>query len=173
MQDYKQQEPLYTSTTSSIGGIDYPNDSSVVSIYGSPTDLSTGFFVLNHRGYIFAQQTGTYVFTVSNVDDVDDVVSLWLGDQGYTGWKRDNDDLDVSITGASASYSYQMMAGQYTAVRIVFAQAQGPATFHLTVTAPDGTVILDSNSQGSPYLVQQSCDGRTAPPYAVPFGAET
>jgi hypothetical protein len=37
--------------------------------------------------------------------------------------------------------------------------------FQLSVTAPDETVILDSDTPNSPYLVQYSCDGTTAPPY--------
>ncbi len=65
-----------------------------------------------------------------------------------------------------------MVEGQYYPLRIIFAQAQGAATFGMNVTAPDGTAILDSNTQNSPYIVQNSCDGVTAPGYS-PYGRET
>lgn len=132
--------------------------------------MSTNFFVLNHRGYIYAQQTGNYTF---NVGDVDDSVYIWVGSLAYSGWTGANANLFVTIGETkTGSLTISLNEGQYYALRIVFAQAQGPATFTVEVTAPDGSVFLSDSSTASPYLVQYSCDGTTAPQYA-PFGQET
>lgn len=72
----------------------------------------------------------------------------------------------------AATTTYALEAEEYLAFRIVFGQAQGAAVFQFSVTAPDGTVILDSNTEDSPYLVQYSCDGTTAPEFPA-FGSET
>lgn len=161
--------------TSSIGGID-ESGSGDESIYGSPP-LSSTYFVLNHRGYIFAQQSGTYTFDISSVDDT---VYLWIGSDAYSGWTAADSNIEVSYAvtaspkhAGSGSYSIDLVQGQYYPVRIIFAQAQGGAVFEITVTAPDGEVFLSSSTTGSPYLVQYSCDLVTAPPYAEPFGSET
>lgn len=79
---------------------------------------------------------------------------------------RGNDNLDASYDNGpgSQTITYSLTAGEYLPIRIVFAQAQGAAEFGLSITAPNGS---------SPQFVQCSCDGRTAPAYAEPFGAET
>lgn len=151
-----------------MGGIDIPGDSEF-SIYGSQP-VSTNYFVLNHRGYVYAQQPGTYTFEASQVDDS---VYIWVGPVAYSGWNGPNANLFVTIgQGGTGSYSIDLTEGQYYALRIVFAQAQGPASFSLQVTAPDGSVFLSDSSTASPYLVQYSCDGTTAPKYPA-FGQET
>lgn len=131
--------------------------------------MASDYFVLNHRGYIYAQQTGTYTFSVGSVDDA---VCAWVGALAYTGWVRANDNLDAAIFIPYPTYSVDLVAGQYYPIRIVFGQAQGAASFEMTVTAPDGTSFLGGSTGASPYLVQFSCDGVTAPAYAS-FGQET
>ena len=54
----------------------------------------------------------------------------------------------------------------------MFAQGQLAAVFRMSITALDGIVFLDPSTNGSPYLVQHSCDETSAPPDAQPFGAE-
>lgn len=72
----------------------------------------------------------------------------------------------------SATYNTTFVAGQYYALRIMFAQAQGDAAFAMRVTAPDGTVFLGAGVASSTYLVQYSCDGVTAPRFPA-FGSQT
>lgn len=140
-----------------------------MTIYGQCERSSSDFFTLNQRGYIFAQQTGTYTFTAS---DIDDIVELWIGDKAYSGWTRQNADLDLAIFQNYVPFSIDLTAGQYYPVRIVFGQAQGAAKFQMAVTAPDSTEFLGPNSQESPYLVSYSCDESTAPRFPS-FGAES
>jgi hypothetical protein len=114
------------------------------------------------------------VFTF-NFDVPDDAVWMWLGPNAYSGWTRANADVFVGAAyyGATAqSFSTTLVEGEYVPLRILFAQAQGGMSFYFSITAPDGTVVLDSNTQDSPYLVQYSCDGVTGPAFPA-FGAET
>lgn len=144
-------------------GLNVSDSGTVISIYGSPVEFQSEYFIINHRGYIFAQLTGTYTISVSSVDDT---VCLWLGATAETGWTRSNDNIDASYDNApgTETITYNLMAGQWLPIRIVYAQAQGDATFSLSITAPDGSV---------PPFFQDSCDGTAAPAYAQPFGAET
>ena len=167
----KTVQPSYNSTTTQAGGINVQAASSI-SIYGSTQTFSSTYFVLNHRGYIFAAATGTYTFSTSNPDDI---VFLWLGPNAYSGWTGNpsggNDAFRVPYQGYGST-TYNLVQGQYLPFRIVFGQQGGPVRFTFTITAPDGTVILDSNTQDSPYIVQYSCDGVAAPQWQD-FGAET
>jgi hypothetical protein len=161
-------QPDYTSTTSTIGGINNQNNDEP--IYGSAQTFPLNYFALNHRGYIFAQLDGDYTFTFPEPDDI---VLLWVGERAYSGWTRANADaINIVNGGQTVTHKVTFEAGKYYPIRIIFGQAQGPATFTASVTAPDGTVILSSSSGASPFLVQYSCDGVLAPPFA-PFGAET
>ena len=64
-----------------------------------------------------------------------------------------------------------LVEGEYYALRVMFGQAQGGAVSATSITAPEGTVILDPYSSPSPYLVQYCCDGVLASDYAA-FGSE-
>lgn len=136
--------------------------------------MTANYFALNHRGYIYAALTGAYTFSFFGVDDA---VWLWVGPTAYSGWTRANADLTVTFQfenpyrPASGSRLIQLTHGQYYPLRIMFAQTYGEAVFQFTVTAPDGTEFLSSDSAGSDYLVQYSCDGTTAPQFP-PFGSE-
>lgn len=154
------------------GGLD-EGDVDNISIYGSTETFESDYFTLNHVGYIFAEVSGIYTFTFTSVDDI---AFLWLGDNAYSGWTRNNANMyavhsSSSATG-DATTTYTLVAEQYLAFRIVFGQAQGAVEFFFSVAGPDGTIILDSDTEDSPYLVQYSCDGTTAPAFPA-FGSET
>lgn len=161
--------PECTGVTNSLGGFDYPENPNGVTIYGQCTLSSSAFFTLNQRGYIYAQESGAYTFSASNIDDI---VELWIGSTAYSGWTRANANLDQAIFQSAQPFTITLTAGQYYPVRIVFGQAQGAAAFDMTVTAPDGSVFLGPDSGASPYLISYSCDGTTAPAFPT-FGQET
>lgn len=142
-----------------------------ISIYGSSETFQSDYFTLNHVGYLYAEVSGSYTFTFSNVDDI---ALLWFGSTAYSGWTRDNADMIATDdeNDAGATMTYTLTEEEYLPFRIVFGQAQGPVDFYFTVAAPDGTIILDSDTENSPYLVQYSCDGTTAPAFPA-FGSET
>ena len=68
------------------------------------------------------------------------------------------------------STTVSLTAGQYLPVCIFYVNAQKAAVFSLSVTRPDGKVLLDATTPSSPYLVQFSCDGQA--PMFAPWGQE-
>ncbi|KAL7792081.1 GLEYA domain-containing protein [Trichoderma ceciliae] len=165
---YKTIQPDYESFTNIIGGISF-QDSAPKSIYGSPP-LPESNFILNHRGYIYARQTGTYTFTLNQVDDA---AFIWVGSEAYSGWTGGNADAKALYNNgpAKGTYTINLREGRYYAFRIIYGQGPRIAEFDITVTAPDGTSFLSSSSPGSPYLVRFSCDRTTAPRFSS-FGFE-
>ncbi|TIA26524.1 hypothetical protein D6C81_00676 [Aureobasidium pullulans] len=167
---YANRNPTWAADTTKVGGIDISSSNSqAISLYGSSTQVSSQYFILNHRGYIFAQVPGTYTFIISNPDDI---VFLYLGDNAVSGWTRGNANAVASCCSnypTRASTSYTLEAGDYLPFRIFFGQQGGPVRFAFSITAPDGTVILDNNTSESDFVVQYSCDGTSAPAFA-PFG---
>jgi hypothetical protein len=167
----KNVQPYYQGTTTQAGGID-EQASGDISIYGSTETFPDTYFVLNHQGYIFAETTGTFTFSSSNVDDI---VFLWLGPDAYSGWTGDSDGGNYALRltlSESGSATYDLVQGEYLPFRIIFGQQGGPVEFFFTITAPDGTVLLSYETPNSPYIVQYSCDGVLAPEFP-PFGSET
>ncbi|KAI5194691.1 hypothetical protein E4T39_08550 [Aureobasidium subglaciale] len=168
---YWNYTPDYSGTTTEVGGINEGGES-YITLYGSDKTVPSTFFVLNHRGYIFAQVAGVYTFTTSQADDI---TYLYLGDAAYKGYTRSNYDAKAVCCDApanSASSMHTLAAGQYLPFRLVFGQQGGPVVFSFSITAPDGTVILDANTQDSKFIVQYSCDGTTAPAFPA-WGQET
>jgi hypothetical protein len=161
---YWNYAPNYSGTTTKVGGINEPAGS-YVDLYGTGETVPASYFVLNHRGYIFAQVDGDYTFTTSQVDDI---TYLYLGDDAIRGYGLANYDARAVCCSApanSASATYTLKTGDYLPFRLVFGQQGGPVIFSFSVTAPDGTVILDADTQNSDFIVQYSCDGTTAPAF--------
>ncbi|KAM0262774.1 hypothetical protein ACHAQJ_001568 [Trichoderma viride] len=167
-EEYKTIQPDYESFTNIIGGISF-QDSAPKSVYGSPP-LPESNFVLNHRGYIYARQTGSYTFTLNQVDDA---AFIWVGPEAFFGWTGANADETALYNNgpAQGTYTVALREGRYYAFRIFYGQGPRIAEFSITVTAPDGTTFLSSNTTGSPYLVRFSCDRTTAPRFSS-FGFE-
>ncbi|KAI4851190.1 hypothetical protein E4T45_05188 [Aureobasidium sp. EXF-8846] len=168
---YASLTPNWESTTNKVGGINV--DGSTIQIYDSGHYEYSQYFILNHRGYVFAQIAGTYTFSLSNPDDV---VFLYLGEKAKSGWNRNNADAAASWSpetnyGHYASAQYTLKAGEYLPFRIFFGQQGGPVKFAFSITNPDGETILDSNTAESDFIVQYSCDETTAPRFP-PFGKE-
>ncbi|KAI1379298.1 GLEYA domain-containing protein [Hypoxylon crocopeplum] len=164
---YKTQTSSISGVTNTIGGIRTAGGQQI-SVYGNPQTFNGDYFVLNHRGYLFAVVSGTYTIQVTGADDA---VFLWYGPNAYSGWTRANANLIVTYGGGSPSIDVQLTQGDYLPIRIVYAQGQGLAAFEISVSV-GGNVLLDSNTQNSPYIIQYSCDGTLAPQYP-PFGSET
>ncbi|KAH8678509.1 GLEYA domain-containing protein [Xylariales sp. PMI_506] len=166
---YKDETPNFTGVTTTAGGIDTSSGGDIT-VYGTSTEFSSDYFVLDHRGYLFAALNGTYTITVSSVDDA---AFFWLGPDAYSGWTRANADASITYNGGPGrgSASIDLVEGEYLPIRIMFVQAQGSAVFQVAIASPDGTVFLSSTTEDSPYLIQYSCDGVTAPTYA-PWGQE-
>ncbi|KAL2029250.1 hypothetical protein VTO58DRAFT_108442 [Aureobasidium pullulans] len=169
----KQMTPTYNSTTNQGVGI-YGSEWSSVSLYGSSQMYSDNYFYLSHKGYFFAQVTGYYNFTIK---DADDIAYVWMGDAAYSGWTGGPSGGNYVAKARCCwppentnTTTYWMEAETYVPFRIVLGQQDGSTSLGLTITAPDGTVILQTGKE-SDYVVQYSCDG-SAPPFPD-WGYET
>jgi len=165
-ENYKSTSPATSGITSTVGGIT-TQGGQMVSVYGDTRQFSGDYFALSHKGYLFASVTGRYKFTVSNVDDT---VFLWLGSSALKGWTRNNADLVVGLK-KPATTEIDIPGGHYMPIRIMFVQAQGLAKFDMLIQGPKGETIADSTTQSSPWILQYSCDGSSAPAFS-PWGQE-
>jgi hypothetical protein len=163
----KRGWPLYTTgTTLRIG---FADTRAPGALYGY-TPPSHQNISVNHRGYFFAQASGVYTFRAPRSNDV---TMLWLGDKAVRGWTRGNADLDQIWEGSTkvrVSFDARLERGRYYPLRIVWANAVGEGNMKITVTAPDGSVVV--SDEPSPYFVRYSCDETTAPRFPT-FGNET
>lgn len=98
--EYSAFDPTYFKTANptvdgvtGYAGISGPcgDTSSTYSFYGNTEYCSN--ITLDYRGYLYAAQTGTFTFSVSNVDDI---VLVWVGPNAYSGWTRTNAALVVT-----------------------------------------------------------------------------
>ncbi|KAF5985149.1 conidiospore surface protein [Fusarium coicis] len=173
-QSFKQVNPVYVGTTRQIGGLFQPSSGAQSGpIYGSTTDLDLDYFALNHHGFLYSCDAGTYKFDIPYANDA---VYLWTGAKAYAGWNSGNADAKALYNqpdhiAGSAHFEVDLPAGVYIPIRFVYGQAQYGGGFTFSVTAPNGQVLVSNDITASPYIVQHSCDGVTAPQYP-PFGQE-
>lgn len=144
-------------------------------VYGTTVPCQN--FILSYRGYIFADQVGTYTITVPA--GADDREWVWIGPVAYSGWDNNNNVVEASFSGLTttpsnvASYTVTQ-AGEYIPYRVLLAQDTGPMTLTIEITAPDGVTQLmqsDGTKTTSNNLVRFSCDGSS--PAFEAFGSET
>ncbi|KAF7887247.1 uncharacterized protein EAF02_003894 [Botrytis sinoallii] len=166
---YKTQTAEITGNTTAVSYSVTTYTNTAVSVYGSTQKLNDFYLVIDNRGYLFAQMTGTYTFSTTSADDI---FFLWVGANAYSGWTRANADLIATLTYPSQTFTIDLVEGEYYPMRFLWANGDGPGLFAFSVTAPDGTIILDGNTVASPYVVQFSCDGTSAPEYPA-WGAES
>lgn len=131
-------------------------------------------FALAYRGYIYANETGLYTVSVPMTSD--DRAWVWMGSTAYSGWDGTNYNAVAvydGTTSGAATYNVTQ-AGTYVPFRVLLAQAGGPWYLSITITAPDGTVLMspDATAPISKNLVKYSCDGSIAAPFQH-FGSET
>jgi hypothetical protein len=165
----KNATPQYNSTTSYIS-LPYTDGNSYISIYGS-SKFTSWFFALNHRGYIYSELAGVYTFQSTAADDA---VFFWGGPHAYSGWNKSNADAvdAINYDDPSRTFNVTLPAGIYYPFRITYANAATALLENISITAPDGNVIIGANSVPSPWVVQYSCDGILGPKFPA-FGQET
>ncbi|KAK6500071.1 hypothetical protein TWF481_010429 [Arthrobotrys musiformis] len=164
---FKTAPNVLNGTTTKLGIVDGTN-----LIYGQSVP-KMDYTAINHRGYIYARQSGSYTF---NAPATDDITFVWVGASAYSGFTRANANIEqgyISSGAPAKDYTVSLTAGNYYPIRIIWGNGQQNAQFDFTVTAPDGEVIISRDTAvASPYLVSHSCDGTTAPAFAA-FGQET
>ncbi|KAF2209836.1 hypothetical protein CERZMDRAFT_46201, partial [Cercospora zeae-maydis SCOH1-5] len=177
---YKLAQPRHQGITDSIGGFSFAQQGTTgtLQIYNG-VSIPSNFWVINHQAYIYPGVSGDYTFTSYNADDL---VLVWFGPTAYAGWTRSNAILEQVYAFPPQGFSgfpgeppvsatITLEAGVYYPIRVLAANAQNQAEFHLLITAPDGTEFLGPQTTASPYLVQYSCDGTSAPAFPA-FGSQ-
>lgn len=128
-------------------------------VYGSTEMFGPSNITINHRGYLYAKETGNYTFSAPNVDDI---VLLWVGQNAYNNYTRDDATIDqdyIAKDQPAKTYTVDLTQVTYTPIRLMFANAQGKGNYDFSIEAPDGSYIISPNTtESSPYLVQYSCD---------------
>ncbi|CAG7562598.1 unnamed protein product [Fusarium equiseti] len=151
--------PEYEGITERIGiqpGTDWTKPFTIYE--GSPSQMWQ-YKAVDHRGFLFAPETGTYKVTVPNSDEI---TLVWFGDKAISRWTRDNADLEQDYPGGtSRSFEVDLEEGTYTPFRLLWANAQGELNFIAEVQAPGGQVIVNGDGADNAYLVRYACDGTT------------
>jgi hypothetical protein len=165
----KRGKPL--AATGSTPRVGFADIKAAGAVYGyTPTD--SRYAAVNHRGYLYAAQTGAYTFSVPRSDDL---TLLWLEPKAAADRTRANADLVQPYDAAQKpkTFTAQLERGRFYALRVVWTNASGPGGFAFSITAPDGSVVVSGDTtQPSPYLVRFTCDETTAPRFPA-FGNET
>lgn len=167
---YKTQNPTVQGVTASAGGFQgiCADKSRTFNFYGQ--DESCEYFVIDHRGHLYAAQTGNFAIWVLAALDL---VLVWAGADAYTRWTRSNALIDATgqLPAGGITKTYIVTRGDYVPLRILFADSVSIFYFSINITAPDGSIVFKFPSPTSNFVVTHSCDG-AAPAYP-PFGAET
>jgi hypothetical protein len=151
--------PTYTGITERIGiqpGTDWTK---AFTIYEGSPSQKFQYKAVNHRGFLYAPETGTYEVTVPNSDEI---TLVWFGEKALSSWTRENADLEQDYPGGtSKSFQIELEAGTYTPFRLLWANAQGELNFIAEVQAPGGKIIVNGDRADNKYLVREACDGST------------
>ncbi|KAG5655545.1 hypothetical protein KAF25_003882 [Fusarium avenaceum] len=151
--------PTYTGFTERIGiqpGTDWTKPFTIYE--GSPSQKFQ-YKAVNHHGFLYAPETGTYEVTVPNSDEI---TLVWFGDKALSSWTRENADLEQDYPGGtSKSFQIDLEAGTYTPFRLLWANAQGELNFIAEVQAPGGKIIVNGDRADNKYLVREACDKST------------
>ncbi|KAF5589502.1 hypothetical protein FPANT_6284 [Fusarium pseudoanthophilum] len=153
--------PTYKGETTRIGIAPGTHSDTVFAIYdGSPEQLWQ-YKAVDHRAYLYAPESGDYVVTIPNSDEI---TLIWFGDKALQGWTRANADLEQDYPGGtSKTFTVHLEAGTYTPFRLLWANAQGDLNFIAEVQAPDGKVIVNGDGSDNKYFVRFACDESTTP----------
>ncbi|RGP71235.1 hypothetical protein FLONG3_7185 [Fusarium longipes] len=151
--------PTYEGVTERIGIQPDTDWTKPFTIYeGSPEQMFQ-YKAVNHRGFLYAPETGIYEVTVPNSDEI---TLVWFGDKALTSWTRENADLEQDYPGGtSQSFNVELQAGTYTPFRLLWANAQGELNFIAEVKAPGGKVIVNGDGGDNKYFVRYDCGGST------------
>ncbi|RBR16959.1 hypothetical protein FVER53590_05717 [Fusarium verticillioides] len=153
--------PTHEGETTRIGITPGTHSDTVFAIYDDSPEQLWQYRAVNHRAYLYAPESGDYVVTIPNSDEI---TLIWFGDNALSGWTRENANLEQDYPGGtSKSYTIHLEAGTYTPFRLLWANAQGDLNFIAEVQAPDGTVIVNGDGSDNKYFVRFACDESTTP----------
>jgi hypothetical protein len=96
------------------------------------------------QGYLHATQTGNY--TLAPYLGEDNALFFCGAEKAYSSYENNNTDGGVSCTqpaGLPHTFEYEMVAGEFLPITLIYANGDGPALNRLTITSPNGTTYPD------------------------------
>jgi hypothetical protein len=138
-----------------------PEGLDTVGSFSDIGDAADNYLSYEYAAFIYSCSGGSFDF---QIDQADDIALAWFGDLACGDFQKENNETYASYEAGAGNitYSLQLQPEQYFPVRLIFANAGGPASLSLTVTGPNGTVV-DS------LFYPDTCDRSHA---FVPFGTE-
>ncbi|KLU90832.1 hypothetical protein MAPG_09358 [Magnaporthiopsis poae ATCC 64411] len=113
------------------------------------------YAVLQHRGYIMADQTGIYKATAG----ADEMVLGWFGASAVSGWTTANAQLKAGYGFGTSQYTFTATAGDVIPFRVLFVNAQGCYYLGFTLTRPDNSVLVTNTANTDTSSIIQHCSG--------------
>ncbi|KAK6499949.1 hypothetical protein TWF481_010305 [Arthrobotrys musiformis] len=168
---FKNVAPYDTDKTDAVG----INSAAEMNNPHGFTPATASIYVLNYRGFFYSPNTTTYTFRLSNADDY---AGFWTGSKAQTGWTRANEDGESTYRAPAnppivAQIQLALTAGEYTPLRLIFANRGGTGKYTFEVFDSAGFNYVEYGA-ASPFLVSYSClNPSEAPAYADPFGGES
>lgn len=112
--------------------------------------------------FVYSCAGGSFTF---NITYADDIALAWFGDTACGDFEKANNQSSSSYhggVGQGHSYTTVLDPGQYFPVRLIYANANGPASLDMTISGPNGTAEGD-------YFYPTPCDNSNS---FVAFGTE-
>ncbi|KAF2722170.1 hypothetical protein K431DRAFT_193753, partial [Polychaeton citri CBS 116435] len=170
---FKKQVPFESGNTNYLGFAanarnPTPDGSFNASIYGQPNQY-IGNLAVDHTFYICAPVSGYYTF---NGIYSDDITEIWFGKTAVSGWNRQNDNMEQIYnydyrTSPPAAFTVLLTQGYFYAIRMMWGNRCCAGEFNVAIYAPDGGLMLGSNTTDSPRtymspnILRFACDGST------------
>jgi hypothetical protein len=143
-------------------------------IYGYDETFLLQEFAIDHHGYFYGCQTGTYIARFVLYSGA---LYFWVNNTATSGWTAENAVTTMFFTSddnifTTAEYEFTMNAGSYLPMRLFFAQPVGyGGMFLFNITTPDGQTAYDYDLATNPYMVTEECSWSSLPPFP-PWGNE-
>lgn len=117
-----------------------------------------GTMVIVFQGYFFAPVAGTYTFSTPSY--IDNALGVWSGTTAYNSFTNSNADYTAygyTSHDTAATSSYNLAAGEFMPVTVIWSNTGGPGGIWLTVSGPSGSALSTAGwfvppcSSGSPF----------------------
>lgn len=111
--------------------------------------------------FVYTCGGGDFSFEITQADDI---ALAWFGDVACGDFEKNNNQTYASYNGGSGNVTFTttLEPETYYPIRLIYANAGGPASLNLTITGPNGTAP-DS------LFYSRTCDGSRN---FAPFGTE-
>ncbi|KAL7949646.1 GLEYA domain-containing protein [Trichoderma barbatum] len=163
------QTPKFKGLTQTLG-IQRTCPPERAKVYGTDTGSSIDYSIIQHIGYFVPKQAGSYTFK-TNAPTPDQSIYAWLGDRALKGWINTNADLIGDGNWAAGSNTFLKVVlpvdvGKHIPVRILYVNSQDCGEFGLTVSGPQGDIIVSREKKTDEQFVSNCPEANDIPKIA-------